>query len=383
MKKADKLRIILTAFIAGMLMLALPLRIFAEEIEQHNDCSITLKPGDGLKIDGAVFRAYRFADVSGNGDVSLLVDYNQSSVDIGKYDGNEKHMSELASTLVSYVSSHEKLSYQRKQVVDGKLQFTNLTQGIYLIVGEPYSNDQGSFTSATMMLSVPNREEGKAWSYQVEGEIKGTFTPKADTKTEITASKLWAGDGDGSTRPESIEVQLTHDLKPYGETVVLNAANNWSYTWKDLPSGGEWNVSEVNVPSGYTTSVSKSGTKFSITNTYHNETPTPSPTPTPTPTSTPTPTPTTPAVTPTPTPTAPANTPTPTPNTPTAPPTRNTPTPTPFTPETRTPFTPMTSARRPYTPYTSDDWNMGLWISLLAGAGAVMIYAGTRLRNDQ
>jgi hypothetical protein len=234
-----------------------------------------------------------------------------------------------------------------------------------------------------MMLSVPNREEGKAWSYQVEGEIKGTFTPKADTKTEITASKLWAGDGDGSTRPESIEVQLTHDLKPYGETVVLNAANNWSYTWKDLPSGGEWNVSEVNVPSGYTTSVSKSRTKFSITNTYHNETPTPSPTPTPTPTSTPTPTPTTPAVTPTPTPTAPANTPTPTPNTPTAPPTRNTPTPTPFTPETRTPFTPMTSARRPYTPYTSDDWNMGLWISLLAGAGAVMIYAGTRLRNDQ
>ncbi|WP_205946148.1 Cna B-type domain-containing protein [Stecheria intestinalis] len=389
MKISEKLRIVLTVFCAVMLMSASPLRVFAEGIVPKNDCSITLKPGEGINIDGAEFRAYRFADVSGNGEVSLLSEYYQSSVDIGLYDGNEEHMAKLASTLVSYVSSDQKLSYERRQVLNGKLEFTGLTEGLYLIVGEPYSNDHGSFKASPMILSVPNRDEGKAWNYDVSGEIKGTFTPKTDTKTNITVSKLWAGDGNGSTRPVSIEVQLTHDLKPYGETVVLNADNNWSYTWKDLSSEGDWNVAEVNVPAGYTTSVSKSGTKISITNTYHNETPTPSPTPTPTATPTPTPTapsntPTpTPTVTPTPTPTVPANTPTPTPHTPTAPPTRNTPSPTPFTPITRTPFTPMTSARRPYTPYTSDNWNMGLWISLLAGAGAVMIYAGTRLRNDQ
>ncbi|MDY3233725.1 MAG: Cna B-type domain-containing protein, partial [Erysipelotrichaceae bacterium] len=200
---------------------------------------------------------------------------------------------------------------------------------------------------------------------------------------EVKVSKLWAGDGEGTARPVSIQVQLVHDGTSYGDPVTLDASNNWSYTWKDLPDEGNWNVSELNVPAGYTASVSESGKEFRITNTYHHETPSPTPTPTPTATPSPTPTPSAPAVTPTPTPTVPAPTPTPTPHTPTAPPTQNVPTPTPFTPETRTPFTPMTSARRPYTPYTSDDWNMGLWISLLAGAGAVMIYAGTRLRNDQ
>lgn len=382
MKIADKLRIILTAFIAGMLMLALPLRISAEEIEPHNDCSITLKPADGLKIDGAVFRAYRFAYVNGNGEVTLADKYNNSGVDISLYHNDDEDMALLAKTLAGYVGANS-LRSQSAKIQDGILTFSGLEKGVYLILGEPYSTEEGTFTASPMILSVPNREEGKAWNYAVSGEIKGVFTPKTQTTTEIKVSKLWAGDGEGTTRPVSIQVQLVHDGTSYKDSVTLDASNNWSYTWKDLPDEGSWDVSELNVPAGYTASVSVSGKEFRITNTYHNETPTPSPTPTPTPTSTLTPTPTTPAATPTPTPTAPANTPTPTPNTPTAPPTRNTPTPTPFTPETRTPFTPMTSARRPYTPYTSDDWNIGLWISLLAGAGALMIYAGTRLRNDQ
>ncbi|MGN1389403.1 MAG: Cna B-type domain-containing protein [Bulleidia sp.] len=378
MKIAEKLRIILTAFIAGMLMLALPLRISAEEIEQHDDCSITLKPADGLDIEGAVFRAYRFADVSGNGEVTLASEYYRSGADISLYDGNEEHMASLARTLTGYIGANS-LSFQKAAIHDRELTFSGLKQGVYLILGEPYSTEKGTFKASAMILSVPNREEGKAWNYHVSGEIKGEFIPKTDTTTEIKVSKLWAGDGEGTARPVSIQVQLVHDGTSYGDPVTLDASNNWSYTWKDVPDEGSWDVSELNVPAGYTASVSASGKEFRITNTYHNETPAPSPTPTPAAT----PTPTTPSVTPTPTPAVPAATPTPTPNTPTAPPTQNTPTPTPFTPETRTPFTPMTSARRPYTPYTSDDWNMGLWISLLAGAGAVLIYAGTRLRNDQ
>lgn len=376
-----KLRLILTAFFAGMLMLAQPLKILAEEIVPHDDCSITLTAGDGLNIDGAVFRAYRFADVTGNGEAALASEYYESGVDISLYDGEEDHMAKLAETLAGYIGPRT-LSYEKAEIKEGKAIFSSLKQGVYLILGEPYSNDQGSFTASTMILSVPNREEGKAWNYNVSGEIKGVFTPKSHNTAELKVSKLWAGDGDGTARPVSIQVQLIHDMRSYGDPVTLDASDNWSYTWKDLPEEGTWAVTEVNVPAGYTASVSKNGMEFRITNTYHHETPTPSPTPTPTPTATPTPTVTptpTPGTTPTPTPT-PAVTPTPTP---TAPPTQNNPTPTPFTPETRTPFTPMTSARRPYTPYTSDDWNMGLWISLLAGAGAVMIYAGTRLRNDQ
>lgn len=36
-------------------------------------------------------------------------------------------------------------------------------------------------------------------------------------------------------RPTSIKVQLYMNADKYGDPVELNEANNWSYTWYDLP----------------------------------------------------------------------------------------------------------------------------------------------------
>ena len=91
---------------------------------------------------------------------------------------------------------------------------------------------------------------------------------------DITVTKVWndAENQDGK-RPTSVEVQLLAGGEAYGEPVVLNEENKWSYTWENLyvnENGQEivYTVAEVNVPDDYESSVKD----FVITNTYEPET---------------------------------------------------------------------------------------------------------------
>ncbi len=89
--------------------------------------------------------------------------------------------------------------------------------------------------------------------------------PSSDNVT-YTVKKVWSGD-DEDERPESITVTLYRDGKEY-KTVTLSEDNNWKYTWTALTSGHTWTVEEVDVPDGYTSTVSKSGKTYTVTNTY-------------------------------------------------------------------------------------------------------------------
>ncbi len=79
-----------------------------------------------------------------------------------------------------------------------------------------------------------------AASYPANGEI--TVTNTLQSRTNITVGKIWddADDQDG-IRPDSVSVVLKSVGNPGGTPVistapiVLNAANGWQYTWKDLP----------------------------------------------------------------------------------------------------------------------------------------------------
>lgn len=86
--------------------------------------------------------------------------------------------------------------------------------------------------------------------------------------TEYTVTKTWK-DGDGTDRPESITVVLLRNGKTF-TSAQLNADNNWSHIWKDLPvytftredgtlksvTKNAYTVKEVNAPAGYVSSVS-------------------------------------------------------------------------------------------------------------------------------
>ena len=100
--------------------------------------------------------------------------------------------------------------------------------------------------------------------------LTNTHTPE---KTSVSVVKVWDdADNQDGLRAEAIRVQLKAGDNSIGDEVTLNAANNWSYTWKDLDKKEagidiDYRVVEVSVPAGYQVSTSVDAAKnFTITN---------------------------------------------------------------------------------------------------------------------
>lgn len=92
--------------------------------------------------------------------------------------------------------------------------------------------------------------------------------------TKISVEKVWDDNNDQDCiRPTTIKVQLYADGKASGRTVELSENNDWKYTWKDLDKqkNGEdivYTVDEIEIPDGYTKTVTNKGAAFTITNTH-------------------------------------------------------------------------------------------------------------------
>ena len=94
------------------------------------------------------------------------------------------------------------------------------------------------------------------------------YTPPTISKT---VTKVWVDENDkAGVRPDSITVQLYRNDIPY-KTKVLDAANNWTYTFTGLLETSAWTISEVDVPEGYTSSITENKDTFTIINTYEHE----------------------------------------------------------------------------------------------------------------
>lgn len=62
--------------------------------------------------------------------------------------------------------------------------------------------------------------------------------------TKINVTKVWDDDDNSAgTRPDSISVQLYGNNETIGKAVVLDDANNWTYSFKDLPVYYLYNMS--------------------------------------------------------------------------------------------------------------------------------------------
>ena len=81
--------------------------------------------------------------------------------------------------------------------------------------------------------------------------------------------KHWVDTASGTSRPTSIKVAIIHDGKTQS-VQTLDSSNDWCYRWNADDDGSTWTVSEVDVPQGYTVSLSSSSggnqTAFVLTN---------------------------------------------------------------------------------------------------------------------
>ena len=110
--------------------------------------------------------------------------------------------------------------------------------------------------------------------------LRNTKYRSDNTMIGVDVEKVWEGRRNG-TYPSSVKVTLLQNGNPYGAAVTLNSANNWSYSWDELPSTVTLNGSTVDVvytiqedvPSGYTATLEKTTDEFGnvsfvLTNTW-------------------------------------------------------------------------------------------------------------------
>lgn len=165
----------------------------------------------------------------------------------------------------------------------GNITFAPLSfskTGTYIYTLSEMIGKDSSITYDTSIYSITidvtkSGDYKAAISYGKDGEpysgipVFVNTTKSTDDENEtvtLSVSKVW-NDGNYANRPASVSVQLYKDGTAYGEPVSLNAGNNWSYVWNNLAESATWTVDEVNVPDGYTKTVTQDGTNWVVTNT--------------------------------------------------------------------------------------------------------------------
>ncbi len=110
-------------------------------------------------------------------------------------------------------------------------------------------------------LNVP-ASLGNKYANRV-GEVDWVFLVEAIQFDKLTVHKVWE-DNNYPERPESVTVKLLKDGE-VSEEVVLNDANQWTYTWDELDDRYAWTVEEV-VSEGYEVSYTSQDNTIFITN---------------------------------------------------------------------------------------------------------------------
>ena len=246
---------------------------------------------------------------------------------------------------------------------EGYLTFENLEPGLYLVWGEQMlvTEDDGdgetrewTYIPQPFLIPLPFPSLG-GFDHDVTVDVKyEQFPPPFAMEIDISVEKVW--NPTGGNHPNSVTVVLLRNGTVVDE-VTLSDENGWSYTWERLDSSIRWEVTEKNVPNGYTVTVDREGYHYTITNKTTPEEPPPETMPS------------------APLPSEPLPSETPPPETP--PPE----TPPPETPPPETP-PPDEPPDEPNLPQTGQLW----WpVPLLLATGALMILIGAALfvRNEE
>lgn len=215
-------------------------------------------------VEGADFDIYLVGSANDQGDFVLTGDFADYQVNLESEDA--------AKTLASYVES-DNMKPMNTVTTDAEFnaKFTNLSKGVYLIIGSVIEVDGMTYTPSPVMVSLPKWDDDVLlWDLNVKGKYK---MDNWEEFINISALKVWKDYENTEARPNEISVSLTKNGEVY-DTVKLNKDNNWTYKWKNLDGSYSWSIIEENVPKGYEVSVEQNEWSFVITNTYKKEQPT-------------------------------------------------------------------------------------------------------------
>ena len=180
--------------------------------------------------------------------------------------GSSGELAGIAEKIAGDIVGKDGFSGKEQTLENGQTRFSNLEQGVYL--GVLTSGPEG-LEADPFIVTVPSRNpETKDVLLNYDVILKETCV------TEATVHKAWddANDQDG-IRPASLRVKLSN-----GQSVTLNAANNWTATIGSLPRYKDgvaiaYTWTEEGLPVGYElTGNGTNGTVTTLTNSHTPET---------------------------------------------------------------------------------------------------------------
>ena len=269
---------------AFLLALSLAVCLFSQpalaytRIETERETSLTIQYGDGERISGVSFSLYRVAEVSETVRFTLTEEFSDYRVSLEDLDSGDWR--DLAETLAAY-AARDRLSPLKTGETnrEGRLVFSNLKTGLYLVVGERSRDGRYTYEPEPFLICLPNLSPSGLWQYNAEAAPKYEKDRRPshgdDDTRDLRVRKVWEDDG-AAGRPSKIEVQLLRNGRVY-DTVTLSQRNNWRHTWYDLDRDDRWQVVEKRTPEGYTVSVNREGTTYLMTNTRTGRPPAPNP----------------------------------------------------------------------------------------------------------
>ena len=223
--------------------------------------SLTVKfETEAGSVPDAQFRLY----YAMSSDGKLCGDFADLNIEVGDLNSSE-NLNDLAYTLSSYAESGAtKPLSEAKTNASGSAAFSDLSAGIYLVAGSSVQMNDILYTPKPFLVRIPGFDVDNKTVNDVIANVKYDRLVITSETVSRTVTKVW-DDNDNTSRPKSVTVKLLQNGKSYDE-VKLSSANNWTYTWSELPAESDWQIIEVNVPDDYTVTITLDGTVFTVLN---------------------------------------------------------------------------------------------------------------------
>ena len=220
-----------------------------EIVQQPTSLTVKYNPG-GKGGESATMRLYRIADMTGFGTFTPSGKFAQLPYELNGLKDDEWDV--LAYQIKSYADAKSIDANAVQTIRDGKTVFEGLDCGLYLLTSDMYMNNRKCYITKPALISLPDRcnpNKPDQWVYDV------TVCPKSDTLNSdlLKIRKIWRNTtASDNLPPVTIHLIVNGQIH---DTVTLGPDNNWSATFDNaLPSGADWSVVEINVPTGYTAS---------------------------------------------------------------------------------------------------------------------------------
>ncbi len=256
----------MTILLLAVMAVSLILPVMAEPVDLNMPSSLEIVfRADGVEYEGLNVTIYRIADISADGSMSLAENFKKYPVNI--YDvESQAEWHNIAETLAAYAVADDIEPYRTGVTGEGgTVKFENLVPGMYLTLSVRHISETEVVVFENFLSVIPRYNYEGKYDYDLTVIPKHEkYTPSKQMK-EFKVLKQWKDGGREGSRPRSVLVEILKDGEVY-TTQVLNAKNNWSYTWTAEDDGSTWSAVERDIPNGYFVTVNSDGSTLIVTN---------------------------------------------------------------------------------------------------------------------